>query len=222
MVIINLGLEPSFRTSMPHLVLPCPLRTNTQASDCLVYLILPLIFLSFISVDLGHSKLIYITWIFLSMPLNQVSFHQWYELLVKSIDSETRLTGFNYWFRYLISLSLICKMGIIIYFIKFKTYPHVLTALKSKYTLCLMSKIKNNFIYLLVAVLGLHCCMSFLWVWRWGPLFSCGALGSDCSGFSCCRASAFRCMGFSSCGMWAQSLQLPGLEHRLSSCSTWA
>ena len=123
MVIINLRLEPLFRTSIPHLVLPYPLRTNTQASDCLVYLIAPLIFLSFISLGLSHSKLIYIAWIFLSMPLNQVSFHQWYELLVKSIDSETRLTGFSYWFRYLISLSLICKMGLIVYFIKFKAHP---------------------------------------------------------------------------------------------------
>ena len=49
-----------------------------------------------------------------------------------------------------------------------------------------------------------------------------GAQASHCPGFPCCGAWAPGCAGFSSCGVWTQFLQLPTLEHRLSSCSTWA
>ena len=49
----------------------------------------------------------------------------------------------------------------------------------------------NNFIYLFLAVLGLHCCAGFpLAVESRGLLFSCNVRASDCSGFSCCRALA--------------------------------
>ena len=53
----------------------------------------------------------------------------------------------------------------------------------------------NNFIYLFLAVLGLHCCVGFsLAVESRGLLFSCDVRASDCSGFSggfsCCRALA--------------------------------
>ena len=40
-------------------------------------------------------------------------------------------------------------------------------------------------------------------------------MGSHCGAFSCFRAWALRCMGFSSCGS-------PALEHRLNCCGTWA
>ena len=45
-----------------------------------------------------------------------------------------------------------------------------------------------------------------------GLLYSCGAWASHSSGFSCCRARAQGCKGFSSCESW-------DLEHRLNSCS---
>ena len=48
-----------------------------------------------------------------------------------------------------------------------------------------------------------------------GLLSSCDMQDPHCGGFSCCGAWAVGCLGFSSCGSWA-------LEHRLSSCSTWA
>ena len=35
---------------------------------------------------------------------------------------------------------------------------------------------------------------------------------SHCSGFSCCRAQALGCTGFSSYGTWAQQLWLPGFR----------
>ena len=38
---------------------------------------------------------------------------------------------------------------------------------------------------------------------------------SHCGGFSCCRATGSRRVGFSSCASWA-------LERRLSSCGSWA
>ena len=33
---------------------------------------------------------------------------------------------------------------------------------------------------------------------------------SHCSSFSCCGAPALGCMGFNSCGTWAQKLRIPG------------
>ena len=43
-----------------------------------------------------------------------------------------------------------------------------------------------------------------------GPLSSCGAQASRCSGYSRCRAQALRREDFSSCGSWARSLWRPG------------
>ena len=51
-----------------------------------------------------------------------------------------------------------------------------------------------------------------------GPLFSCAACASHCSGFSCCRARALKHLGFSSCDSQTQwprgmlSLSGPGIE----------
>ena len=67
------------------------------------------------------------------------------------------------------------------------------------------------FIYLLfLVVLGLHCWKQpfsscddrgYSWLWCWV---------SPCSCFSCCRARALGCVGFSSCGTWAWKLWLLG------------
>ena len=46
-------------------------------------------------------------------------------------------------------------------------------------------------IYLVLAVLGLHCCKwAFSSCGEWGLLSSCSARPSHCGGFSCCRAQA--------------------------------
>ena len=47
-----------------------------------------------------------------------------------------------------------------------------------------------RFLYLLLAVLGLHCCTGFSLVAEHGLLSSCSVRASDCDGFSCCRARA--------------------------------
>ena len=46
------------------------------------------------------------------------------------------------------------------------------------------------------------------------PLSSCSTQPPHCGGFSCWRAQALGCSGFSSCSSWA-------LENRLSSCGAW-
>ena len=72
---------------------------------------------------------------------------------------------------------------------------------------------------LFIAVL-LH--EGFLWLWRVGATFRCGAWASHCHGFSCCgeqalgaRASVVVAHRLSSCGTQAQ-------ERRLSSCGARA
>ena len=69
--------------------------------------------------------------------------------------------------------------------------------------------LKNNLIYLLLAVLGLHCCTSFSLVAESRGYSCCCTKASHCSGFSC-GAGAVECTGSRSCGMWAQQLQLLG------------
>ena len=66
---------------------------------------------------------------------------------------------------------------------------------------------KNYFMYLFLAVLGLHCCMSFSPVAVRGDyslvvVYWC--VGFHCSGFSLCGSQAPGCAGLSSCLMWAQ------------------
>ena len=56
-------------------------------------------------------------------------------------------------------------------------------------------------------MLGLHFCAQ--------AFYSCGTLGSHCSGSSCCRAQVLGCEGFSSCDVWAQWFPRMGLAvHR--------
>ena len=48
--------------------------------------------------------------------------------------------------------------------------------------------LKNNFIYLFLALLGLHFFFGFFSsCCKWGLLAACGAWASHCSGFSFCR-----------------------------------
>ena len=66
--------------------------------------------------------------------------------------------------------------------------------------------LNNSFIYLFLAVLGLHSCMAFSNYRKWGLLSSCCVTVSYCGGFSCCRAWALGHTGSAA------------VEHRLS-CS---
>ena len=78
------------------------------------------------------------------------------------------------------------------------------------------------FYFLLLAVLGLHCCpCAFSSCGEKGATLCCGARAYHCSGFSCCgawalgaRASVVVACGLSSCGARAQLLHstwdLPG------------
>ena len=71
------------------------------------------------------------------------------------------------------------------------------------------------FIYLFLAMLGLHCCVQiFSSCSELKLLSSCAVWTSFCGGFSCCESWALGHSGFSSCGSQV-------LERRLSSCA-WA
>ena len=86
---------------------------------------------------------------------------------------------------------------------------------KYKWQLTLFNNLKNNVIYLFLAVLGLCRCLGFPQVVAIrGYSLSCGAQASCCGGFSCCRAQALGHGAFSSCSSWT-------LEHRLSGCGAW-
>ena len=62
----------------------------------------------------------------------------------------------------------------------------------------LFLKKKNLFIYLFLAMLGLHCCSGFsLVVMSGGLLSSCGVQAYR-GGFFCCRAQALGHLGFTS------------------------
>ena len=70
-----------------------------------------------------------------------------------------------------------------------------------------------NFIYLFLAVLGLCCWMQAFSSWHRLELPS-SMQASHCSGFSCCRAWALGCTGFSS---WGSIV----VAHRLSCPMAW-
>ena len=73
------------------------------------------------------------------------------------------------------------------------------------------------FIYLVLALLGLHCCAGFSSVVVSGD-YSLIAVRSFLIAvipLVACVAQALGCAGFRSCSSWA-------LEHRLDSSSTWA
>ena len=79
---------------------------------------------------------------------------------------------------------------------------------------------KMLFVYLFMAVLGLHCCSGFPLTAASGGPSSCGKGASQCSGSSGFRASAL--------GVWASVVMAHGLsacgsqtlEHRLNSCGS--
>ena len=78
------------------------------------------------------------------------------------------------------------------------------------------------YLFFLVA-LGLCCCAPAV-----SSYSECELLSRCSVGFSCCRAQALGAQAsvaaahrLSSCGTWAQQLQLWALEHRLSSCGIW-
>ena len=85
------------------------------------------------------------------------------------------------------------------------------------------------FIYLLVAILGLDCCMGTLCRCRQRRLaFSGCAQASHCSGSSCCRARALgtralvvSAHGLSSCSSWALKLWCTGLVAPWHLESSW-
>ena len=86
-----------------------------------------------------------------------------------------------------------------------------------------LSFLKNKFIYLFLAVLGLHCCAgAFSGCGKWGLLFLAvhgllTVVDSLCCGAWALGVGALVVVAhrLSSCGLWA-------LEHRLSSCGTQA
>ena len=70
-------------------------------------------------------------------------------------------------------------------------------------------------------MLGLRCHTGFSLVGEPGLLSSCGGWASHCGGFFC-EAQAVGLLGFSSCSMWAQPLQLLGSTAQAQSCGAWA
>ena len=63
---------------------------------------------------------------------------------------------------------------------------------------------RSKFIYLLLAVLGLHCCVRALSSFgEQGLLSGCGVRAARCSGFSRCSARAL--------GTWASAVEARGL-----------
>ena len=85
-------------------------------------------------------------------------------------------------------------------------------------------RLKNNFFiqWLFLAALGL---CGYVWGFcscgKWRLLSSCCVQASHCSGFFCCRARALGCVGFSSCGTWAQWLWWMGLAASGHGESSW-
>ena len=70
-------------------------------------------------------------------------------------------------------------------------------ALKTKFTILLFVKKKKK--NLVLAVLGLHCCVGFSLVAVSRGTLHCPVRASHCGGLSCCRAQAPGWPGFSSC-----------------------
>ena len=74
-------------------------------------------------------------------------------------------------------------------------------------------------ICLFLAVLGPRGCTGFSLAAKSGAALRCGAWPSPGGGSSCCRVQALGSLGFSSWGMWARQLQLPG--SRAQAQSLW-
>ena len=86
----------------------------------------------------------------------------------------------------------------------------------------IFTSLKNDFIYLFLFVLGLHCFIGFSLVVVSGDYSCYGAQASHFHGLSCCRVWALGYMGFSSFSMWAQQLWLWLLQYKLSGCGMQA
>ena len=72
--------------------------------------------------------------------------------------------------------------------------------------MCGQEVLSSFFVYLFVALLGLHCCaQAFSGCGEQSLLSNCDAWPSYCSGFSCCGAQALQHAGFSSCGAWGSA-----------------
>ena len=71
------------------------------------------------------------------------------------------------------------------------------------------------YVYVVRAVLGLHCCLGSSPVAGSRATLRCGARVSHCSSISCCRALALGRVGFSS---WSSQI----LQRRRNSCGPWA
>ena len=79
------------------------------------------------------------------------------------------------------------------------------------------------FIYLFLAVLGLRCCLGvFSSCGEWGLLSGCSERASHCDGFSYCRAQALGMQSSVTAVPAPSSCSSRAVEHRLSSCGTWA
>ena len=107
---------------------------------------------------------------------------------------------------------------------KFKSWPCLLLLVKFDQIkiLSLISFLKE-IIYLFLAALGLHCCMrAFSSCGEQGATLRCGARASPRGGFFCCGAWALRTWASVVVARRLSSCGLRALEHRLSSCGTWA
>ena len=82
--------------------------------------------------------------------------------------------------------------------------------------------LKNNFVYLLWAMLGLRCYVVFFSSGSKQRLLSSYAQASHCGGFSCFRAWVLGCTGFHSCSHGFRSCGPWDLKHKFSSCGKWA
>ena len=74
---------------------------------------------------------------------------------------------------------------------------------------------KNNFINIFLTVLGLHCCVGF-------SLIVANVQTSPCRGFCCCGAQALGIQASVVVTCWLNNCSSWALEHRLSSCGSWA
>ena len=74
-----------------------------------------------------------------------------------------------------------------------------------------------------MAALHLRCgTWAFSSCCQWGLFSSCGVWDSLCGCFSCCRAQALGCVGFSRCSAQAQQLWCTGLIVQSHVGSSWA
>ena len=96
------------------------------------------------------------------------------------------------------------SLGFLVFFISFINFSLCSSILLLSSRSILKVFFTFKYIYLVLAVLGLHCSVrafSICGIWR--LLSSSGVYTSHCSGFFCCRTGALGHVGFNSCGLWA-------------------